>query len=92
MVTVMESRGVLTLQQIMEKVNLPVTVTVAANSTRSVKDEFVLRVGMHLKLVSVSSLLFTDSLAHVHKFLLKLPSFIFKCFDYLKYFINIGIQ
>ncbi|CAK8672078.1 unnamed protein product [Clavelina lepadiformis] len=58
MVTVMESRGVLTLQQIMEKVNLPVTVTVAANSTRSVKDEFVLRVGMHLKLVSLEEHIF----------------------------------
>ena len=49
-----EKKGIISLQQIMEQADFPLTVIVSTNSTRSVKDEFVLRSGMHLKLLGVS--------------------------------------
>ena len=53
-VQLMQRTGIISLQQIMEQADFPLTVTVSTNSTRSVKDDFVLRSGMHLKLLGVS--------------------------------------
>uniref|UniRef100_H2Z9Y9 CABIT domain-containing protein n=1 Tax=Ciona savignyi TaxID=51511 RepID=H2Z9Y9_CIOSA len=41
------------LEQLIESVNFPITVKVATNRSRSPKDDFLLRSGMHLKLIGV---------------------------------------